>query len=97
MTLLPSLAQIAAPLLQHDPLHRWAARTNQLNLTWKKTDLGKVSSSKNGSLQPYVAQNGIKTEKSRSCALCALHLQNGPKLCNQTQWRHSGIDAECRH
>ena len=36
MTLLPSLAQIAAPLLQHDPLHRWAARTNQLNLTWGK-------------------------------------------------------------
>ena len=36
MTLLPSLAQIAAPLLQHDPLHRWAARTNHLNLTWGK-------------------------------------------------------------
>ena len=43
MTLLPSLAQIAAPLLQHDPLHRWAARTNQLNLTSEKDGFGKGS------------------------------------------------------
>ena len=43
MTLLPGLAQIAAPLLQHEPRHRWAARTNQLNLTWEKDGFGKGS------------------------------------------------------
>ena len=35
-TLLPSLALIVAPLLQHEPRHRWVARTNQLNLTCGK-------------------------------------------------------------
>ena len=43
MTLLPSLAQIAAPLLRDEPRHARVARTNQLNLTWKKDGFGKGS------------------------------------------------------
>ena len=41
MTLLPSLAQIVAPLLRDEPRHCSVARTNQLNLAWEKDEFGK--------------------------------------------------------
>ena len=67
MTLLPSLAQIAAPLLQHDPLHRWAARTNQLNLTWGKRRIWeRVSSPRYAAAQQVRLGAGLPRPRSKS-------------------------------